>query len=469
VETSNLSAYDSYLKGLEQQAIFSYGSLTLAENHFKQALARDPDFTDARLALARNYLLMNGTGLLKDEETLELVNPLIAQVREKQPDNRLARGLELLALMRLNDAANSREEMEPVVLELRNLLPLIPTETFIRENVANISHYFFRETQTSLEILEAGLMVDPLDARLYIIRGEIFLDLKRNDEALADFQKAQKIAPENPGVYDRLARIEEHNNNLAGSLEWRRQAIEVDPQDHELAANLAKILYELELPEEGDQWYARVTALAPGSAVAKHVEIHRLLARQDNQQALALCKSMLVEQVENRGGAFSEALFTFERLMVAQGKNAEAYDFLLSINPDIANFEQLPKDFKGLMMQMSAITLLGFTDAGKDAFMNMLANFDKAGFPWSEPDSFGYMINQIYTGDIEGAINSFLEHKLSEPLATDLRAHTPRNLSLMADVYADPRVAKRMTEREEEFSQLRVQIRELMLHPEWSQ
>ena len=57
VDTQNLNAYDSYLKGLEQQAIFSYGSLEIAENHFKQALARDPEFTDARLALVRNYVL----------------------------------------------------------------------------------------------------------------------------------------------------------------------------------------------------------------------------------------------------------------------------------------------------------------------------------------------------------------------------------------------------------------------------
>ncbi len=59
VATNNLTAYDSYLKGLEQQAIYSYGSLEIAEDQFKQALVGDPGFTDARLALVRNHLLMN--------------------------------------------------------------------------------------------------------------------------------------------------------------------------------------------------------------------------------------------------------------------------------------------------------------------------------------------------------------------------------------------------------------------------
>ena len=79
---------------MEQQAIFSYSSLEVAENHFKQALAQDPAFTDARLALVRNYLMKNGTGLINDEELKERVNPLISQVREQYPDDHLARAFE---------------------------------------------------------------------------------------------------------------------------------------------------------------------------------------------------------------------------------------------------------------------------------------------------------------------------------------------------------------------------------------
>jgi hypothetical protein len=93
VSTTNLSAYDSFLKGLEQQAIYSYGSLDLAEDHFKQALVRDPDFTEARLALVRNYVLKHSTGMIDDEEVKELTGPLIAQVRETEPENHLARAL----------------------------------------------------------------------------------------------------------------------------------------------------------------------------------------------------------------------------------------------------------------------------------------------------------------------------------------------------------------------------------------
>ena len=327
VETNNLNAYDSYLKGLEQQAIFSYGSLANAENHFKQAIARDPDFIDARLALARNYLLKNATGLIENEETRALMDPLIQQVREQQPENRTARALEILALLQVTDRQLSGDELQPIITELRNLLPLIPTETSARKEVAGTLYFFFKDTDAALGVLEAGLMIDPLDAELHRTRGNIYRDLKRLDDALMSYQQAQKLSPDNPNVYTSIATIEEEKNNLIAALNWRRHATEVDPQDHELAASIANILYKLELPEEGDQWYARVTALAPGSPVAKHVAIHRYIARKEYSKATELTRSMIAEQTENRAGAFGEAVFVHMWLQFRSGQSKEGYDF----------------------------------------------------------------------------------------------------------------------------------------------
>jgi len=472
VETTNLTAYESYLKGLEQQAIYSYGSLDNAENHFKQALARDPEFTEARLALARNYLLMNGTGLIENEETKELVDPLIQQVREQHPGDRLARALEIVAEVTANDVTKSKEETQTLITELRNLLPLIPTDTLARSTVARVLNFFFREDQAALEVLEAGLMVDPLDANLHRTIGQIHMDQKRSDRALASFQKSQKLAPDNPNVYSSLAEVEEERNNIIAALEWRRKATEVDPQDHELAASIAHALYKLELPEEGDQWYSRIVALAPNSPVAKHAEIHRFIARKEYREALELCHSMIAEQIEDRRGAFTEAVFTYQSLMMDSGKPREAYDFLVSVKPEIVNYENLPSDFNAMFMQWSSINLMsGFEsfEVRKDAWTKLSGNWDKAGFPWRDPDDFGLTLDKIYTGDTDAAINLMLENRLARPLATNLELHVKRSKLVLAGVYADPRVATRMAELAAEHEQFREQVRELMLEPEWNQ
>ena len=112
--------------------------------------------------------------------------------------------------------------------------------------------------------------------------------------------------------------------------------------------------------------------------------------------------------------------------------------------------------------------LMGLTDEGREAWAKLTANFDKAGFPWREPDDFVYPLNQVFTGDVEGAINTFLEYELSRPLASDLELYTPRDKRILGEVYADPRVAKRLAELETEFLQMREEVRELMLQPEWN-
>lgn len=98
ISTHDLNAYDRYLKALEQQAIFSYSSLAEAESLLKQSLAEDPGFLDAKLALARNYLMMNGTGLIDNAETSRKAFPLLEQVTAQQPDNRMARAMYLSTL-----------------------------------------------------------------------------------------------------------------------------------------------------------------------------------------------------------------------------------------------------------------------------------------------------------------------------------------------------------------------------------
>jgi len=469
--TADLKAYDDYLKGLEQQAIFSYGSLNIAEGHFKQSLARDPEFTDARLALVRNYLLKQQTGVINNEELSKLAVPLIEQVRETDSQNRLARAFELFIALTSGNLELGQAGVSEIVTELRNMLPLIPDEALIRLTVAFTLNDFLKQETDAVEVLQAGLLIDPLSDRLHSAMGRIHQAHDRLEEALASFQRAQELNPESPNHYGNLSSLEAENNNLAASLNWLRISSEVDPQDHELAAMIANKLYELELPEEGDRWAARVHALVPGSAAAKSVELNRYIARSEIEPALKLSALMVADQVDMRGG-FGGALNIYTDLMMQNNKAREAWDFLVAIRPEISNYDVLPGDRQAAFMQFESVMLItGFEsfDKRKEAWLKVSGNLDAMGFPWREPGSENILIDHVMLGETEQAIEYFLDDRLSQPMATNLGRHKRNSQQFYRSLYNEPNVAARLSELDQEFAHLQTEIRELMLEPEWNQ
>jgi tetratricopeptide (TPR) repeat protein len=472
VSTTNLQAYDSYLKGLEQQALFSYGSLAIAENHFKAALAFDPQFIDARIALIRNHLLKSGTGVITVEEIPDLVEPLIQQVNEQDPNNRLARAYELCAYIFASRYSANRDEMENAVNELQELLALMPTETYVRTSMTYPIAYFFEQPQQAIDLLEAGLLIDPLSSDLYLQQARIYRDERRLDEAREAAEKARQLSPGNPNTYGQLGYIAADSNDLPASLLWFRQAMEVDPQDHEFAANIATTFYQLNLPEEGDRWYARVKALAPGSAVARLLELDRAVARHEQEQILALAKSMIIDQVDMRHGAFDFANVEYADLMLEAGRAREGYEFLLSVRPDISNYEVMPADPQGEVMQRYSILLMtGFDtfEARLATWNAFTANWDKKGYPWRNPRFWDFTWDRIINGDIETATENFLQYQLTLPVATTLWRREDHLRPFFEEMMSDPRVVAGMVEFNKEYDRIRKDVQEMLQEPEWNQ
>ncbi len=181
----------------------------------------------------------------------------------------------------------------------------------------------------------------------------------RYDEAMASLQRALTQQPDNPNIYFDIADLKADLGDLNGALEWRRKGIEVDPQDHELTAELAQDFYNLGLLEEGNHWAAKSIALAPQSAVGRRVRLQQAYASGDMEQALLLAQSMIKDQVSIRQGSLVTALADIHNeLMSAKGHQQEAYDFLLSVRPELEDFATFPGDWKGIQMQRRMILLM---------------------------------------------------------------------------------------------------------------
>jgi tetratricopeptide (TPR) repeat protein len=301
--------------------------------------------------------------------------------------------------------------------------------------------------------------------------GDIHQDHDRLDEALVSFKRAQELKPEDPNTYGNLSTLERDNNNLAAALNWMLMASEIDPRDHELAAIIANTLYELELPEEGDRWAARVNALVPGSAAARSVALNRARARKDFDTALMLSQSMIAEQVDMRGG-FGNALFEYTELMMQANRSKEAWDFLVSIRPEISNFDELPNDLQAAFMQFAGVMLMtGFEsfETRKQAWLKVSGHLDAKGFPWRDPGHVNNLIDMVILGEADKAVEYYLDSRLSKPMATNPHRHKQGMKQFYGALYSDPRVVVRLSELDQEYAQLQNEIRELMLEPEWNQ
>lgn len=116
------------------------------------------------------------------------------------------------------------------------------------------------EFASALDRVDAGLAKRPKDTRLRFLKGVLLADLKRNDEALSEFQRLTEDYPELAEPYNNIAAL----HAAAGRFEKAREALEAalraNPSYATAHENLGDVYATL-----ASQAYARAAQLAPGN------------------------------------------------------------------------------------------------------------------------------------------------------------------------------------------------------------
>jgi len=251
--------------------------------------------------------------------------------------------------------------------------------------------------------------------------------------------------------YSRMSIVSGDLGDITGIFEWRLKNVEADPQDHEVAAHMARTFYQWGLPEEGDRWMERVRALAPNSDIFQRLQIDRAHSRGDAADLIA-------------------ALFYYRFYMSKAGRYQEAYDFLTGLRPEIKSFEKLPGDIQGVLMQWVSIELMtGFTspEERKVVWEEYAKNLRTNGSWWFE-DPISQAVDFMFMGDLDSAIKKALE-ELAQPLSSwPIRGDDWQD-PIWAPITSDPEVVARLSEMKREKQQAREQIHEMLQEPEWNQ
>jgi tetratricopeptide (TPR) repeat protein len=198
------------------------------------------------------------------------------------------------ALLLAADIYESMNDTQPAVELLRKAILSNPKNVDAYLDFANLS-YDHASMQVGIDILNAGLGQLPTEARLYLVRGILYTQLGKFDEAAEDFGTANRLDPKLSvlGAVQGLAASQQHKSVEA--LTAFRAAAKAQPKDALTHYLLAEALSQ-HSPHQGSSDYAEEVAAAKRACDLdpSMVAAHDLLATiylRDGHTSLAVEQS----------------------------------------------------------------------------------------------------------------------------------------------------------------------------------
>ena len=394
VGTHDGEAYDLYLRGMAQMNLGSYAALPDAERKLKQAVARDPGFADARIALGRTYLQMARTGAIGSPEAAARGLPILAPLLEGADAD--PRALAYAAVLRadasgLTTGVGNRDELVAVTAAA---LARAPNWIDLYRLAAQVLPD--AKAAEALAIIDRGLERDPLSIALLDEKGRKLVELKRPDEALAVYAKMRELAPDSVMGYHGETLLHQGAGRYVDAIYWCTRTMAVDPDDHELPAFVAQDLLMLGLTEEAAPWVRRAELLNASGSDTQRVLIQYAERTGDKARALALSREILRAKRDNRRWVYGMAAIHYLTLMDEAGKLDEALAFMDQVSPGVLELPPPPPQSEFDLTAQGIVT--GFLARGaQPAERKLRADALRAGIAkWAEDFDF--------ENDVVGAI-----------------------------------------------------------------
>ncbi len=462
VGTENLEAYDLYLRALAEHSKGSYGALKAAEGFLKDALSLDPGFLDAKTELANSYLLQWRTGLIEGGVAPADVVTLVEQVLAERPDDvRATTVLYLTEFFSNMFGGNFAAAMDASRL-LEEHANAHPNDFDATMSIAGIMMRFNREEE-ALALLERLARLDPLNPDVYTLLSMTYVNMERWDDAIDAASRSIELEPVNPTAQTMLARAYRESGD---GVEWLRnyiKAMEVDPEDQELPGHIGVFLYDLHLPEEADQFRARVLSMAPSSPPAYLLNMLHSAETGDIEGARAAARKTIEDDVDDRLDAYSLAVQYLVDDAIRNDTVEETLEYLESNVPGLVDFESAV-DVKYLVVRFQVMSLWTFTMPFEEIQRRYDLLFSSIRSIGIDPEDrpLSKAMIRILQGDSDAAAEVLATEYFEDPIETNLDWRSDLADPLFKDILDDPRIAANIERYQGEMDRLREEIREYL-------
>ena len=237
VTSTEITAYETYLQGMQGVHEGAYVSLNNAVEKFQQTLALDPAFTPAKLGLINAWSELATTGAITRQEAIRQGLPLLETVLAEQPDNSAARiQLALFRALEGNNEAAEKEFVAALEFDPRNATGLQEFGRFLFNNL---------QFERGMTLIDAALEIEPYAIRVLWDHCQTNAFLQNAAVARLSCDRIREISPDSPLGYYGQALTYLHTGDIARSAKGYSDAIERDPDDYEMLAAMTRFWMDM--------------------------------------------------------------------------------------------------------------------------------------------------------------------------------------------------------------------------------
>ena len=317
---TDLSAYDLYLRGLQQVNTHSYASLNEALVTFGQAIEQDSNYLPAKLKLAQTWLDLAFTGAITRAEAAEASQPILASILEDDAANAEAHVLMAKVMWATQDDNNRERELRLALdSDPRNVEALRETGRFIYFNRSDVAK--------GLEYVQEAERIDPYSVDVLWDLIAFYTFTGQPESVLPYAQRIGEIQPENPNRYWGPGLAYQFSGQLATSLGFQVKATKLDPNDYELPAGIASIWLSLGDLEQAERWAKLADDMGADqpTPISTRVQIYEY--REQYGLAADMAKRALDRKLDNRLGSNFILIRAYISNLVRQGDIQQAIDY----------------------------------------------------------------------------------------------------------------------------------------------
>ena len=385
VPTENTEALRLYMLGRQLIQRSSFESMKQAESYLEEALALDPKYAEAWVALAYVYSSQLQTGLISIADYVAAASHAVARALELNGQLAGAHAQQGTVHWRSGDLVAAEASFNTA-------LELNPNDSGSLQAYGNYLRTTNRPGE-AIPILEKALVADPLSLLILFELGKAEMYAGNPERNIELGKRIQEIDPSSVYGYTSLIQSYLWLGRYDLTWPWYMKSLESDPEDFENWAFLGTYAATLGAFEWVDRYMARAVEMGPNepAVLSRHAQALAVQGRHDD--ALAIVRLALESGLDNRWGSDLVFLRLIRDDAIRTGNFDEARAWYQKLAPELFNSTpDIDSDNVNIAANLALLMRLAGDSAAADTIIDAALMWHQQTQP---ANVHGYILNIV--------------------------------------------------------------------------